>query len=262
MKICILADSECLPRGESWGGTTYESTYPYLLDRALRARFGQEAPIVLTKGTRLATTFEVLNDWFEEVELRKAEIVVVQVGGGDCAPRTILPRERLWIDRLLPKFLRNAIYAFERNYRRQIVNAFPNRRIVPPEVYRANLREIRRRAEANGVRALIFVGIPDVGEIVEQQLPGVRKCGKQYNRILEEEARGDGVHFIPVEPLMRENGGPDRLTCDGSHFNAIGQRLLAAELTALIVGLLAFEKLQPDASGSDVHGRCDTISLL
>jgi lysophospholipase L1-like esterase len=234
MKICILADSEALPRGESWGNTPFEATYPYLLDRYLRRRFGLEAPIVLTKGVRLRTTDEVLADWDEEVALRRCEIVIVQVGGGDCAPRTLLPRERRWIERIPIARVRRWVLELERKHRRRIIEAFPERFLVPPDRYRQHIREIIRRAGESGVRRLVFVGIPLVDGRVEDQLPGVSRSGDRYNAILREETRAGEAMLLPLDRLMRENGGPEALTCDGSHLNARGQRLLADALCELL----------------------------
>src|SRR6185503_6668370 len=99
MRIVILADSLVLPREEVGGEHCFEATYGFALYRALRDRFGGEAPLVIERGMRLRTIEAVLTDWHEQVTLRKADVVVVHVGVVDCAPRLFLRRERRFLAR-------------------------------------------------------------------------------------------------------------------------------------------------------------------
>src|SRR5918992_220711 len=97
MKIAILADSLALPREDVGGDEMLEVTYPYLLDQSLRRQFGANAPLVYERGMRRRTIEYVLDDWNEQVELKKPDVVIVHVGIVDCAPRVFLRREGAFV---------------------------------------------------------------------------------------------------------------------------------------------------------------------
>ena len=92
MKIVVMADSLAMAR-EGETNVAYETTYPYLLDQWLRQRFGSRAPLLIERGMRRRTIEYVLDEWYELVDLRKPEVVIVHVGIVDCAPRVFLRRE-------------------------------------------------------------------------------------------------------------------------------------------------------------------------
>lgn len=237
MKVVILADSLALPRQEGEGNIAYEATYPYLLDQSLRQQLAQRAPFIIERGMRSRTIEQVREEWFEMVELRAADVVIVHIGIVDCAPRIFLPRERAFVQKMRPARLRVRFLNFVHKHRRRIIEMRP-RVYVPVEKFRHAVEEIVKKARACGVRSLIFVNIIAPPEQMEQRSPGFRQNVEDYNRILQSQVNEQWIRVVDLNNLIRQNGGPDRLMVDGIHINEAGHRMLAQELERHILNLL------------------------
>lgn len=87
MKISLLCDVTATPDERGPRRIAYDSTYPFLLDRKLKASYGAGAPLVLERAVPYRGILGVLDDWKEEVILKRPEIVVVHAGGGDARAR-------------------------------------------------------------------------------------------------------------------------------------------------------------------------------
>jgi lysophospholipase L1-like esterase len=241
MKVVILADSLALPRQEGEGNIPYEVTYPYLLDESLRRRLGERAPWIIERGMRSRTIERVLDEWFEMVELRGAEVVVIHIGIVDCAPRVFMPRERAFVERLRPARLRVRFLDFVHRHRRRIIK-MRQRVYVPVEKFKTMVEEVVSKSRGAGVRSLVFINIIEPPEEMETRSPGFRRNVEDYNRILRAQAdEQTAVHLVDLNNLIREGGGPEALTVDGIHINETGHRMLAQELEWHILSLLEQE---------------------
>lgn len=237
MRVVILADSLALPRQEGEGNIPYEATYPYLLDEGLRGRLGRRAPWIIERGMRSRTIGKVLEEWFELVQLRRAEVVVIHVGIVDCAPRVFMPRERAVVERLRPARLRIRFLDFVHRHRRRIVSA-RQRTYVPLESFRRMAEEVARRGREEGLRALLFVNIIEPPQGMEERSPGFQRNVAEYNRVLAAQAVEPWVRLIDLDGLIKARGGAERLTVDGIHINEEGHRMLAAELERHLIELM------------------------
>lgn len=228
MKIVIMADSLAMPR-EGETNVPYEATYPYLLDQSLRRRFGCDAPLVIERGMRRRTIEYVLDEWYELVDLRRAEVVVVHVGVVDCAPRVFLRRERQFVENLRPAILREAILRNVHRHRRTIVNV-RKKVYVPADRFNVLVGQVIERAKQSKLRSLVFVNIITPPAEMDERSPGFVQNVRVYNEILAAHAKGDGVHLIDLDRMIKEAGGVDQLTVDGIHINEAGHAMLAKEI--------------------------------
>ena len=233
MKIAILADSLALPRQKEEGDTPYEATYPFLLDQNLRRRWGGDEAWVIERGMRRRTIQNVIEDWFEMVELRKPHVVVVHVGIVDCAPRVFLRKERDLVERLRPARLRIRILDFAHEHRRSIVS-LRKKVYVPAEQFAKGVERVVELARDCAVESLVFVNIITPPEEMEERSPGFLRNVEIYNDILRERTNQPGIKLIELNELITNNGGSKRLTIDGIHLSNEGHRLLAHELEAHI----------------------------
>lgn len=237
-RIVIMADSAAMPRGESWGNIPFEETYPYLFDRELRARLGARAPLVIERGMRFRTMEDVLADWEIEIEAKRPEVLILQVGGSDCAPRVLSRRQRELVDALPPR-LRAVVLSGERRSRRLVSTLFPGRVYVPLAKFTRLVEEIVRRARALGLRRLVLVNIIPMSAAMEHQMPGVTRNVERYNAVFDAYRADPLVSFVDLNRLMRDWGGPDALTLDGMHMTARGQTLFAQELARRVLPLFS-----------------------
>jgi len=121
MRIAVLADSLGLPRRLDNGLLTWELTWPFRLGVYLQDASGK-CSVILNYARRLRTDDETLIDLEEYVFTRNPDILIIQVGICDCAPRIFSCRfQRL--------FLQN--HAFHWRIRRFVIDiASRNRRWI------------------------------------------------------------------------------------------------------------------------------------
>lgn len=247
MKIAILADSNALPRPMDWGGLPLESTYPYLLERKLREKlYPREDVHLIERGKRYRTTRTVLQDWYEIVDLRNPDVVIVQVGGADCAPRVLLPRERDWLKKIP---FGGKLLKLEEKYRRGWLLRFPPRVCVRLEEFRSNLRAIVERARNSETR-LIFVNIFDPAPAVLDQFAGADRLIARYNEAIAEIARPHTL--IDLHALVRQLGGAGKHTVDGLHLDPVAQEKLADSLFLTLTDQKTMTYIKTDAQTTDI----------
>jgi lysophospholipase L1-like esterase len=236
MKIVVMADSLAMAR-EGETNVAYETTYPYLLDQWLRQRFGSQAPLVCERGMRRRTIEYVLDEWYELVDLRKTDVVVVHVGIVDCAPRVFLRRERQFVENLRPGFLRRFILDYVHRHRRAVVN-MRKKVYVPPERFNALVGQVMAKAKASELRSLVIVNIITPPAEMDERSPGFIRNVGIYNEILRTHAEANGAHLIDIDRLIKEAGGVEQLTVDGIHINEAGHKMLAQEIEKHVLSLI------------------------
>ena len=230
-----MADSLAMAR-EGETNIPFEATYPYLLDQWLRQRFQAAAPMVIERGMRRRTIEYVLDEWYELVDLRQAEVVIVHVGIVDCAPRVFLRRERQFVENLRPVFLRESILNNVHRHRRAIVNV-RKKVYVPADRFNRLVGQVIERAKQSKLRSLVMVNIVTPPAEMDERSPGFIKNVGVYNEILKSYANGEGIHLIDLDRMIKEAGGVEQLTVDGIHINETGHIILAKELENHILSL-------------------------
>ena len=236
MKIVVMADSLAMAR-EGETNVPYEATYPYLLDQSLRHRFHAEAPLVIERGMRRRTIEYVLDEWYELVDLRRPEVVVVHVGIVDCAPRVFLRRERQFVENLRPAFLREAILDNVHRHRSAIVK-MRKKVYVPAERFNTLVGQVMAKAKQSKLRSLVIVNIITPPAEMDERSPGFIRNVEIYNQILKTHAEANGVHLIDIDRMIKEAGGVGQLTVDGIHINEAGHAMLAAEIEKHVLSLV------------------------
>ena len=241
MKISILADSMALPREDVGGDEMLEVTYPFLLDQSLRARFGGAAPMIFERGMRRRTIEYVIDEWNEQVELKKPEVVIVHVGIADCAPRVFLRREGAFVANIRFSWLRNRIIKFTHDHRRRIVQ-FRRKVYVPLPRFERLVQTVVQKARETNVQSLVFINIIRPPDSVEERSPGFQNNVIAYNRVLEEQAKHSFVTLIDLNRIVEDGGGCEKLTVDGIHLNEHGHVLLAEKLEEVLLPMLVQER--------------------
>lgn len=233
MRIVIMADSLAMPRQKEEGDIPFEATYPYLLDSALRNEALEASPVIIERGMRRRTIEYVLDEWFELVELRNPDVLIVHVGVVDCAPRIFLRRERRFVESFRLAFVRKAILDFVHKHRRSIIRMRP-RVYVPEERFSRLVGEVVAKASQAKMKSVIFINIITPPAALEDRSPGFIENVRRYNEILKSHCTGL-AQLIDVDAIVRANGGPEQMTTDGIHINRTGHQLLALELQQAIL---------------------------
>jgi lysophospholipase L1-like esterase len=240
MKITILADSLGLPRDDVGKDDFFGVTYTYLLDQSLRQRFGAKAPFVIERGMRRRTIEYVLDDWNEEVELKKPDILIVHVGIVDCAPRVFLRREHSFVAGMRFHWLRERILRFAHDHRRRIIET-RKRVYVPLPRFERLVEEVVQKAKRDQIRLLLFINIISPPDEVEARSPGFQRNVELYNQVLSKQTPHAHVQLLDLNKILQSEGGTAKLTVDGIHLNETGHRLLLRELERRLMPLVEAE---------------------
>jgi hypothetical protein len=205
-KVLVLTDSLALPRNKP-EICTYEETWPNLL----RNNY------IVHQVSIGAATSDILLKQVSYHKLFNPDIVILQVGIVDCAPRFM---SRLALDityqfGLLGKFFRNI---FNRKWIRKRINL--------SYVNQKKFRIYIKRIQAGFDCPLIALSIIPASDLYEEILPGVRKKIDLYNKILKEEIK----FIIETDNILKVDG----VMTDHHHINKNGHRYIYGEIEKLI----------------------------
>jgi lysophospholipase L1-like esterase len=217
-RALIIADSLALPRPD----VSYEHTWPAMLAERL------PGIAWINRAQRLSTT-ERLNDEGNQgadcLEFYLPDIVILQLGICDCAPRVLHRRTAAVVYRL-PFALGTRLSAWlERRRGRKTGNC-----LVPLQRYEANLRAYLARAAAHGAR-VIAISILPASRSLASRNPRVAGQIAAYNSVLDRLAL-EYQGFRVLHPFHAV-ASIDDLFIDGYHLNERGARLIATGIEPL-----------------------------
>jgi lysophospholipase L1-like esterase len=218
MRILCIADSLALPRPE----ISYEFTWPALLKKAF-------PKIDFVNILRRDLTTNVFSEGWEgdSLEFYKPDIVILQIGIVDCAPRYFKKRS------LLTKFIRIMPDSFQKRFW-SFIKKYKNRNIensdVPIDRFKNNLENYFNRCITSNVRKVIIIKICTPGLQMVSRNNGITEAVKQYNNIYDDMALKYPILKI-VNPLF---SGDDELYVDGYHPNKKGNEMVYKCITDIL----------------------------
>jgi lysophospholipase L1-like esterase len=225
MRIVALADSLSLPRDTDGELLRWEETWPRRLERRLRER-GVEAEVI--NAGRRARTADTLDgaDFDEHVVYTKPDVVVLQVGVVDGAPRIFSRREQRVL-RWLPAGLRDRIVRRRSARRAELTRKAPLARVyTPPEAFEAHLLRLGGRLRERGVQLVVVPILADLDRM-EARSPGYTANIARYNTILARAAEKLGATFVSGEGVFG-------FCADGYHLDAAGSDQLAQRVADVL----------------------------
>jgi lysophospholipase L1-like esterase len=223
-KIMIVTDSVSMPRAE----IRYEDTWIYLLKK----EFPQYD--IIDRTGRGSTTTRLVTEGgggVDLLEMYMPDIVIIQLGMADCAPRLFDKRglEYRIVSRTLPAWARRRYIDHVKKHRVRD----PEVTEVSPEEFRSNCAAFFRRAQAIGARILLIPILPPM-DLMIRKSPHVRRNVDRYNGIYREVV----AQFANVEIVdpFRNNSGMDinELAIDEVHVNAEGLKMIFESLKPLL----------------------------
>jgi acyl-CoA thioesterase I len=216
-RIVIIGDSLCMPRPmeDGDGPVRLEQTWPRRLQRQLLDRDAE----VVAYGQRERTTRDLANDLQTCVTFNDPEIVVLQIGVVDAAPRIISWRERRVL-RFVPLQVREQFIDRRKSNRQSLIASDPLAKVyVPPDEFVGHLKTFVAAVHRDHPSCRLFA-LPIVADVpfMERKSPGYGGNVSLYNRLIGSVA---GLHMIP---LTMTN---DDLMPDGYHLNVAGNAAVA-----------------------------------
>lgn len=227
LRIVVLADSLALPRREEPDLVSWDETWPRVLARSLKSA-GVEAE-VLNHGARNRTMDTLQGgDFQEHILLKEPEVVILQVGVCDCAPRLFTRRaRRLLQNRLVPSSLRQWIIRRRSSQRGKILARNPLARVyTQPEQYNTLLEQFLNLLKQCEVPPrCVILPIVANSELMEQISPGHTANCHLYNGYLAAACAEHGATWISPEQVLGGTANVATYFCtDGYHLSPEGNR--------------------------------------
>lgn len=226
-KVLVLADSLALPRHEHDDIVLYEETWPFLLQKHYPNIH------VINWGRRSRTSLTTLSE-FNEIDLVNADMIILQVGVVDGAPRIFTHFEKSILKRL-PSGIRNRIISFRKKRRNKITGRNPLKKVdVKPDKFEEYLSLFIEKAKSRNPRTIITL-IPIIAnyEVMESKSKGFTQNIELYNSIIEKVAKETKALLTNIEPFIQRKN--QLLFCsDGYHINAKGNQELYKSISQYI----------------------------
>lgn len=231
-QIRLYADSLGLPRP---GVVADDERYFSLFTKWYKEKHNCEPEVI--DHSRSNTTIKDLYAWFIEDNRyfgNKADIIILQEGIVDCAPRPI-PRKVRNIISKMPGFLKKRVIKFLHNNRAKLQNFGLKYFIVKPKDFAEEYKKFLKTASETAVRVYVFNIVPTNDEI-EIQSPGLKKSIDDYNKIISEvvkEMKLKNIFLIDVYEYVKskiENLNNYVLKEDGHHITKLSHKIYSDKI--------------------------------
>lgn len=231
-QIRLYADSLGLPRP---GVVTNDERYLSLFVKWYKEKHNTEPEIV--DHSRSNTTIKDLCAWFIEDNRyfgNKADVIILQEGIVDCAPRPIPRKVRNLVSKL-PGFLKKRVIKFLHNNRAKLQNFGLKYFIVKPKDFAEEYKKFLNEAAKAAERIYVFNIVPTNDEI-EAQSPGLKKSIDDYNKIISDvikEMNLKNVFLIDMYEHVNskiENLNDYVLKEDGHHITKLSHKIYSEKI--------------------------------
>lgn len=232
--IRVYGDSLSLPRFED--GIPFHETYPEIVCRELAVRLSR--PVHLYNRSmggasiqQLMTAWENDSRYFGDVD----EVLIIQLGIVDCAPRPLGPRLRAAVG-MLPTRLRRPIIRFLHNNRARILRSGLGSRFTPPRVFKQVYQNWLKRV-SNTHRGVTFViNIAPTIPTIEAHSPGLTASIELYNAMISDivlQMNSPCVRLVDVHRHIQDRKIEEYIhAIDGHHITYRGHQLYAELILA------------------------------
>lgn len=222
-KIMCIGDSTSLPGHNN----LYEDTWFYKLKTSFSDfdfisvfRRSITTEILITEGGGFSDEFPLGADC---LEFYKPNIVILQLGIVDCAPRLLNN-----FDKLILKILTNNL----KNFYIKTVKKFKKRKvtntIVTVDKYQANLKLFLERCVLNEIKTAILISIPFPDERMLEKNPEIILNIKIYNQILSDFTKT--YSFVKVINPLDSRNFNESIFEDGYHPNQLGNEIVFQDI--------------------------------
>ena len=233
--IRVYGDSLSMPRYDD--GIPYEETYPELVRDVIQRAHPSVQIHVFNRSAGAATSVSLLEQYTRDNAYfgpSQTDMLVIQCGVCDCAPRPIPPNLRWALERS-PSFIRTPIVVFLHRNRARLIRGGFLFRNVQPESFKKALRSWLDAA-ARDSRQVFVLNIAPTTEKIEQHSPCFMQSITAYNQIIADvvqEAAAHNVTLLDVHSAISESPRGKLVYInenDGHHLTGQGHRLYASLL--------------------------------
>jgi len=207
MTILFLTDSLSLPRDGKTEKVKYENTYPFLL----KEKFKEHNFIFLGIGGATITDLYRQSSYYKGIN---PDLVFIQCGIVDCAPRSFRKIETKIINILRLRFLFKPFLKSLTKYRKY--------RYTDQKVFHDLISKIKNDYFSNS--KVYGIGILPAGKEYEQKLVGITKSIENYNKII-----ADNLMYIDNSDFPK-----DGVLSDFHHLNKKGHNVIFNKIISIL----------------------------
>lgn len=231
LRVVAAADSLGLPRRVP-SPVGFEQVWPTLLERLLQ---DLGVPARVFNHAQRSMTLPMLVHRFDDVVgLWGADVVVLQVGIVDCAPRLFGRRQHAVLSsRFFPTAIRRAVIGTASRFRRQIIRLRPWVRYTPLPDFERALGRLANRLRQETFRGVV---LPIIGTTPdhEHRSPGYNRSVELFNAAWRQMCAAEGIRFLEYRDVFLGTDVRDVVCSDGHHLSIQGHQLVAAALARVI----------------------------
>lgn len=228
-RVVVLGDSLSMPRKEGGEFVKWNDTWAYQVQKDIR-RSGDEIE-VLNYGARARSIKTIItHDFHEQIVLTEPQVVVLQIGVVDAAPRILSLREKRFLNRtFFPGFLRRRVIAYRKKHKSRITANAPLKRVyTSPSAFSETLDTFDKMLEEKyegKLEKLIVIPIVADLSIMEENSPSYGENIRLYNLLLEEFCNSKGHIFLSLPDNFWSTAA--NYCLDGYHLSAEGNSVVA-----------------------------------
>lgn len=213
MKVLILTDSLSLPRTKP-EQVDYYQTWPRLLEKKMPGEY-------VSIGIGGGTSTDIVNQGTIYYEAIHPDVVIVQSGIVDCAPRGYTKFELSLIRKTaLSRYLMFKVVGVDKMRTMRKVT------YTPIGNFQANVKKMSKQFS---YAKLCWLGIAPAKDVYEKQLPGVTENIKRYNQVLKDMSASSGFTYIPMDEFPLEG-----FMSDHHHFNELGHSWVSEKIKSVL----------------------------
>ncbi len=211
MKILFLTDSLSLPRADTSEKVSLEETYFH----QLKKHFPEHEFVLVAIGG--ATIFDLYKQLFYYKAL-EADLVFLQCGIVDCAPRAFTKNETKFLTKTKLSKVVKPLQHFLRKYR--------GHRYTKPAKFHRYLTSFCNELKSSTIYS---IGILPGSTAYDKLVPGISKSIERYNKMLAAQTKFIDNASFPADGIM----------ADHHHLNAKGHTVIFDKIKEIITKLSA-----------------------
>lgn len=221
-RIVVIGDSLVMPRPAD--DVPYEQTYVHRLVK----QFADTEVICRAARANDSNKQAGQQAMHDDIEVYAPDIVIVQLGIVDCAPR-LFSKKQAFALRLLPKFLSRGIVALASKYRLFFTKYF-KQVYVPKAQFERNIDALFKSLN-EASQQIICLSIASTNQRNKERSYGIDDNIKAYNDVLLSLCKRYDIDYVDVYSAASES---DFILSDGIHINSDAHAFIANQIGSLI----------------------------
>ena len=235
LRIVVAGDSLGLPRIKPTL-ISYKDIWPYILEGKLKERNVNSK--ILNHSERSRTLPKLLKNFQDIVSIWEPDILIIQIGIVDCAPRLFSEREHKFLNSgIIHWRIAKAIINFASKHRRQIITLRPWVRYTPLKKFKKSLEDLGKILSQTNYKTIVLPIFPSFPSHTYRS-PGYNESVEKYNNEWKNFCEKYSHIFINLEEIINDLKLEDLLLEDGHHLSKLGHLRIATSLENKILEII------------------------